>query len=74
MYKLTEREKEILSMNFTTEQINSAIESQRKLEEYNEKLMEGIDAEKPNLTMEEKKNMDLYFIQKSIKDTMKLKI
>lgn len=73
MRKLSEREKEILAMEFSSLQIKSALDCQKRLEDYNEKLMAGEDVERPGLTIDEKKNMDLYFAQKTKKDIMRLK-
>ncbi len=72
MHKLSEREKEILSIQFTDDQVKDAINCQRLLQEYNDKLMDGQDVERPGLTMDKKRNMDLYFAQKTIKDFIKL--
>jgi len=71
MQKFSKRQKEILAINFTDDQIRKAIKQRNELQEYNDKIMAGKDVKSPGISNEDDTNMTLYFLQQSIKFMIK---
>ena len=64
--KLSANQEKIIAQQFSDDQVKSAIACQKKLEMYNKAIIEGKDFEPPGLTMEEKINMDRYFVRERL--------